>query len=296
MTDERGSVPAHMRAVILVAFPDLTADALSPLGEGWHATAIDGDNRLVFKFPRHTAAAEALIREAALLAVARPALTMRVPDLRIHEGPPLFSSHAKIHGEHLLTADYDALTDTARARLAADLARFYAELHRIPLDRMEVAGARAILPWQSSAGMRAKALPLIPIGLQAIAADAISAYEHLPPDPLGMTYGFFDGHGWNMAFDHTAQRLKGIYDFADSGFGPRHQEFIYSNLISPDLTARIVTAYEASTDLTLDRRRIDILTGAHRLSELAELADDPTHAPDQAQHAAQWLSRTPRAG
>lgn len=289
-------VPAGFRAAILTAFPELSECHFSVLGEGWHSTAIDVDDRLVFKFPRNEIARAALLREAALLAVVRPTVTMPVPDLRIHEGPPLFSSHTKIHGEHLLTVGYDALTDIARTRLAEDLARFYADLHRIPLDRMKAAGARAILPWLGSADMRAKALPSIPSDLRAIAADVVSAYEQLPPDPLGLTYGFFDGHGWNMAFDHTAQRLNGIYDFADSGFGPRHQEFIYSNLISPDLTARIITAYEASTALRLDRRRIDILTGAHRLSELAELADDPTHAPGMAQHAAQWLSRMPRAG
>ena len=44
----------------------------------------------------------------------------------------------------------------------------------------------------------------------------------MPPDPLGTVYGFFDGHGWNMAFDHARGRLNGIFDFGDSGFGPLH--------------------------------------------------------------------------
>src|SRR5919106_64050 len=68
-----------------------------------------------------------------------------------------------------------------------------------------------------------------------------SSYQRTP---YGTTYGFFDGHGWNMAFDHTTNRLNGVYDFADSGFGPLHQEFIYTNLIARDLTARIVAEYE----------------------------------------------------
>jgi hypothetical protein len=74
-----------------------------------------------------------------------------------------------------------------------------------------------------------------------------------------------------MAFDHERQQLNGIYDFADSGLGPLHQEFIYSNLISPDLTVRIVAAYACRTGRMLDRRRINILTGFHRLSELDPL-------------------------
>jgi hypothetical protein len=105
-----------------------------------------------------------------------------------------------------------------------------------------------------------------------------------------MVYGFFDGHGWNMAFDFDTLRLNGIYDFADSGLGSRHQEFIYTNLISPDLTERVVRAYETCTGLALDRRRIAILTGAHRLSEVAEVANDATHAPMIVQFAVEWLS------
>src|SRR5690606_2345867 len=97
----------------------------------------------------------------------------------------------------------------------------------------------------------------------------------LDPDPYGTIYGFFDGHGWNMAFDHAAGRLNGVYDFADSGLGPLHQDFLYSNLISADLTARIITAYERETGRHIDRDRVDLLTGTHRLWELAMEAHLP---------------------
>jgi hypothetical protein len=291
MTSKPADVPTHLRDAILKVLPELAGARLEVLGEGWHSTAIGADDRLVFKFPRHEIARAALIKEAALLAVVRPALTMPVPDLRIHEGPPLFSSHRKLHGQHLLGADYASLPDAARNRLAAEIAQFYAEVHRLPVDRMTAAGAAPIAPWQSPAAMRSAALPVLPIELTRNAADIIDAYEQLPADPLGTIYGFFDGHGWNMAFDHSAQHLNGIYDFADSGFGARHQEFIYTNLISPDLTARVIQAYEALSGLSLDRTRIATLTGAHRLSELVELAHDPTHAPTMVQAAIEWLSR-----
>ena len=127
-------------------------------------------------------------------------------------------------------------------------------------------------------------------------AAALRHLETLPPDPHGNIYGFFDGHGWNMAFNHAQGRLNGIYDFADSGFGPLHQEFIYSNFISPDLTARIISAYEMLTGRRLDRRRIAILTGFHRLSELAELADDPAHVGSMVQNAASCAAIAAHAG
>ena len=108
-----------------------------------------------------------------------------------------------------------------------------------------------------------------------------------------MTYGFFDGRGWNMAFDREQSKLNGIYDFADSGIGPLHQEFIYTNFIFCDLTKRVIASYEMRTGLKLDRCRINILTGYHRLSELAELADHPRHAPEMVRHFAAWATAKP---
>jgi hypothetical protein len=122
-----------------------------------------------------------------------------------------------------------------------------------------------------------------------MAEHVLSAYDRLPAEPYEAIYGFFDGHGWNMAFDHGRQRLNGIYDFADSGIGPLHQEFIYSSFVSPDLTARLVSAYEELTGRGLDRTRITVLTGMHRLWELAELADDPEHGPTMVRSFADWV-------
>ena len=283
------------RALITNIFPELTGSVFKLATKGWDSTAIDVDDRLIFKFPRNPAAERALIREAALLGIIRPSLSMAVPDMRIHDGPPIFSSHAKIQGEHLITDDYELLPDAARQRLGDDLARFYAELHDLDDDRMRALGAGPILPWQSPDKVQEMALPLLSTELASYAEKVIWDFQALPPDPCGVTYGFFDGHGWNMAFDHAEGRLNGLYDFADSGLGPLHQEFIYSTFISPDLTSRIVSGYETLTGRRLDRRRIAILTGFHRLSELAELAGDPTYVSAKIDSVAAWAAAD-RAG
>lgn len=284
-----------LRKTILTAFPDLAGSTFTLATAGWHSTAVDVDDRLIFKFPRHEIAEKALIREASLLSVIRPAVSMAVPDLQLHKGPTLFSVHGKLKGEHLVTSDYDALREAERRRLGRDLGQFYAELHRLDDDRMVAAGAVPVEPWQTVEIIRAKALPALPADLRALAAETVSSFEHLGADPHGTTYGFFDGHGWNMAFAHKERRLNGIYDFADSGIGPLHREFIYSNFISPDLTARIVETYEELTGRSLDRKRIAVLTGMHRLSELAELVDDAEHAPTMLRSVETWAATVARA-
>lgn len=277
-----------MRSAIVSAYPELATSDCKLLDGGWDSCAVDVDDRLIFKFPRHAAAEEALRREARLLGVVRPAVTMPVPALTLHSGPPLFSMHVKIEGEHLLSADYERLPAQSRDRLAADLALFYAELHRLDREALATAGAKPIRPWLAPDDILRRALPVLPAELHAYANETIAAWQRLEPDPHGTTYGFFDGHGWNMAFDHEEGRLNGIYDFADSGFGPLHQEFIYSDWIAPDLTARIVAGYERLTGRMLDRRRIRILSGVLRLSELAEYAEDPAQAPAMIENVRKW--------
>ncbi len=278
------------RDAIVHAFPELRDAVFRPLTMGWHSLAIDADDRLIFKFPRGEEAERALRREARLLSAVRPHLTMPVPDLELIEGPVPFSRHTKIEGEHLVTEQYERLPATARERLAEALALFYAQLHDLDPAAMREAGATTILPWQSLEDIRSKALPRVPPEHRALCERTIGAYEALGPDPLGTTYGFFDGHGWNMAFDHARQRINGVYDFADSGFGPLHQDFVYAAFISLELTRMIADRYARMTGKPIDTERIGILIGMHRLSELSELADDPHHVAMLRDHLAGWAT------
>jgi aminoglycoside phosphotransferase (APT) family kinase protein len=277
-----------LRAAILRAFPHLVTGTFKLITDGWDSAAVDVDGKLIFKFPRSKAARKALRREAAILAIARPALSLAVPDLQLHKGPPLFSSHLKLKGRQIEAEDYARLPEAARQRLGEDLARFYAELHGLDPVLMKAAGAEPVSDWHEAETIRENALPLLSHKLRRVARHVIEAHEGLPPDPHGRIFGFFDGHGWNMAFDRKRERLRGVYDFADSGFGPLHEDFTYSNAISSDLTSKIVSAYEKLTGRTLDRRRIDILTGYHHLSELADFAEDSGRAKDMRRNFKAW--------
>jgi len=261
---------ATLRNTIVAAFPELADQSFALAAHGWDSIAVDVGDRLIFKFPRHPAAAARLRKEARLLAAIRPALEMPVPDMALFEGPPLFSCHDKLAGDYLTPDAWAALSEPGRARIAGQLARFYAELHALDLGQMTGLGDGAIAAWLPVDEIARKALPLLPRSLRRRGEEALCVYDRLPPDPLGETFGFFDGHGWNLAFDPGRERLNGVYDFGDSGRGPLHQEFIYSSLTAFDLTGGIVAAYEGFSGRKLDRGRIDLLTGIHGLSELAE--------------------------
>ena len=110
----------------------------------------------------------------------------------------------------------------------------------------------------------------LPPALHDFARRALAAYDALPDGDT--VFGYFDGHGWNMAFDHTTGILNGVYDFADAGLGQRSEDFAYSNFISPDLTDRLIAAYQRHTGIAIDRRAVALHTMVQRLAELEATA------------------------
>jgi aminoglycoside phosphotransferase (APT) family kinase protein len=211
--------------------------------------------------------------------------------MTIHEGPPLFSLHGKLPGETLDSDGYAKLDEKARRRLADDIALFLAQLHAIDPAAMRDAGALPVGWWDTEEAMLAPVWPMLPKHLREPAQAAIADYRALMPDALGEVYGFFDAHGWNMAFDHKEGRLRGIFDFADSGFGPPHREFVQISLVAPDLAARTADAYEARTGRMLDRRRIFLLAAAMRLSELAGAIETGEHVDAIRGYATDWFEQ-----
>ncbi len=284
-------VPEPIRQAIVAARPEFARSTFSVAGRGWHSLAVEVDGAWICKFPQGEEAEQALRREARLLEVVRPLLTMPVPDMTIHPGPPLFSMHRTLHGRDLERPGYARLDEDARNWLAADLARFFAQLHAVPLPRMRDAGAAPIGVWETGDAALRPVWPLLPPDVREQAQRALHAYRDLALDPLGEVYGFFDAHGWNMAFDHGAGRLNGIFDFADSGFGPPHREFVPVSLVDPDLAARSVDAYEALTGKALDRSRIFLLTAAMRLSELAGAIETGARVPETRAVVVDWFTQ-----
>jgi len=280
----------ELKPIIVARFPELADGRFALLAEGWDSVAVDVDDRLIFKFPRHANGEAALRREAAILGVVRAAVTLPVPRLTLFDTPRTFSRHEKLPGDHLLPSQYDALDEPARQALGEALGHFYAELHTIEPARAIAAGLQPAYAWFDADEILRRALPVLPEALRPFAKAAMADWHDLAPDPHGDIYGYFDGHGWNMAFDHARGRLNGIYDFADSAIGPLHREFVYSSLISPDLAPRIISSYERHSGRGIDRRRVDVLTATHWLWELASEAHMP-HVDDMVAHLVFWHGR-----
>nr|WP_295883217.1 aminoglycoside phosphotransferase family protein [uncultured Devosia sp.] len=280
-----------LKDIIIARFPDLAEARFTLLSEGWDSVAVDVDDRLIFKFPRHALGEQGLRREAGILGLVNAAVSLPVPSLTLFDEPQTFSRHEKIPGDHLLPERYRALNESARQALGETLGRFYAELHTIEPAQAIAVGAGPADAWLDADDILRRVRPVLPGPLLSLAETEMKRWRELEPDPYGQIYGFFDGHGWNMAFDHQAARLNGIYDFGDSGIGPLHREFVYSSIISPDLTPRIIASYERHSGRSIDRDRVAVLTSTHWLWELAVEAHLPENVAAMLPGVAAWLTR-----
>ena len=75
---------------------------------------------------------------------------------------------------------------------------------------MASAGAASIKAWLPPDDILQRTWPVLSAELRTYAERTIAAWRDLPADPHGTIFGFFDGHGWNMAFDHARRRLNGL--------------------------------------------------------------------------------------
>lgn len=251
--------------------PDLKGAPHNVLAEGWDSFALEITDR-IFKFPRSAGAETSLLREAAILDIVAEHVSLPVPRLHIHDRETApFSQHRKLPGEHLLRHDYERLEEGARDELARRLAEFYTQVHAIPLARVKAAGIGPVeaLPEPEWLELRVGNLPP---HLTRFAARAIAEWRKERARSADLVFGHFDGHGWNMAFDHERAMLHGVYDFGDCGIGERHRDFSYANWVHYDLTNRIIGYYEESTGYRIDRARVHLYTSVLRLWE--HLQDD----------------------
>jgi aminoglycoside phosphotransferase (APT) family kinase protein len=260
-------IAAQYRAAIAAVRPDLAGAPMVLHTRGWDSNAVEAGDT-IFKFPKHADAPARLRREAKFLALIAPRVPLAVPRMTLHESPILFSEHVMIPGDIIETSGYDVLSDAQKQAMAETLAGFYAALHAIPVSEAIAAGAEPKPEWPDAAAVLPVLRQRLPAPVHDFAERVFAAYLELPHEDT--IFGYFDGHGWNMAFDHARGVLNGVYDFADAAIGPRTRELTYSSLTSTDLTERLITAYEAQTGVAIDRRVVALRMTIQHLSELAE--------------------------
>lgn len=262
--------------------------------EGWDSFVIDlplkdlpqtlkpkgaYEGRAIIKLPYDRMAAKYLIWEEKILSaiskvsphLASLAHGPEQPRLGLHHRPRLFSIHEKLEGVPLSTHLYQAMNERQKTRLANDIAGFFAQLHKLTPKLDNHLKKTPYEAWFDMEATQKTLFPSLPSKLCDWAEKVHLARQAIKIADHQKVFGHFDLHGQNMLLHQLTKKLKGVIDFGDAAYDDFHMEFHQINLVSPDLTKRVMCRYEAITDKTIEPKHVALNTAICRLSEATHL-------------------------
>ena len=238
-----------MNFIRRVLSADMDVQSIEPLfHKSYNSYSYQVNGNIIIKFSRRYP--EKMQREAQILNLLQGRISMPVPKIQIISCDGyVYSKHAMIMGQPPLQSDVDAMTPTVRARFCADIARFAFEMHAATDFILN----RVCIPQWERYSMRSMRPALI--------ADKIITDENFTDDERAfierfcndytianddavVRLGHFDMQPKNIAYNHVAGRIAGIFDFGDCAHGDIYHDFAQLALgYSPDILAQILDEY-----------------------------------------------------
>jgi aminoglycoside 2''-phosphotransferase len=213
------------RQRVLQIIPDLRISSVRPGDDGLVHDVLIVNEELVFRFAREETGRRALEREARLLALVRPRVSLPVPEVIQHQPDCIvyrFIPGVPLDRRRLLAQD--AVT---RKVLLEQLGTFLHQLHSLPGESGEAVSG----PADTSPGMQdeyqelyqALERELLPL-MMVWARDWVrELFRPALDGDLDLTYAPAVIHGdltpYHLCFDPGSRRLSGVIDFGNAGPG-----------------------------------------------------------------------------
>jgi aminoglycoside phosphotransferase (APT) family kinase protein len=254
------------RALVRARFPELRAERVERLGQGWDNAAYLVDGTVVFRFPQRAIVAPLVETEIAVLPKLGPLLPVAIPVPRWIGTPDAtypwhFAGYALLRGAPLDVAHPD---DAERAALARPLARFLRALHAVDPAPYVAAGLPGDLIGRLDARKRN---PLAAGRLEALVqADALTHAEASAvmaalerdapleaPERLTVVHG--DLYARHLLLDET-NALAAVIDWGDVHHGDPAADLMVAHEILPQCEHAVFLAeYGAVGETTWRRAR-----------------------------------------
>jgi aminoglycoside 2''-phosphotransferase len=266
---------------VLELIPDLQVRSLRVGEDGLVNDVLIVNEELVFRFARTEAAQQALKREAQLLALVRPRVSLAVPEVIQQQHDCMvcrFIPGVPLDRERLLAQDA-----STRQAILEQLGGFLCELHSVPV---EASGATYHLS-RRSPGMKEDYEELYQTlerelfpAMMAWARDWVRGlFRPLLEGKLDLSYAPATIHGdlmpYHLCYDPVAQRLSGVIDFGNAG--PGDPALDLGSIImgfGETLVWQMQTVYSGISEL-LDRARFHAATLELRWALAALRSRDP---------------------
>lgn len=220
---------------------------------GWEQhVIIDEPNGIIYRYPRHQAAADKLKDEVTILnELESVALPLKIPRLIDYNSD--FATYRYITGEVLSPQRVASISSSDAARIGSGIGEFLAVFHALNpkiIDKKQTKHATSLLEYYQERIFKGSKTPYYP--------DAIHALDelitHTVPTESVVLHG--DLHGLNIVVRPTDNQLTGVIDLSEMETGDPHQEFRKLFMTIPSSLDKAIESYEKSGGQQITRDQV----------------------------------------
>lgn len=265
--------PDSIRAAYLGAFPSARVERVHVYPNTHESTVAELDHEFIVKFPRRHRGSKGIGAEKQVTDLIRGRVAVRIPEIELFTSPVLFASYRKLDGQVFDRNIYRKLDDKDKDALAGQLADFMRAMHAVSAEALQQVGVALAPSWTLSTKLMEQQLSSIEHrAIRKVLPEVLQNQRDLERvTRLAPVLGHFDLHGGNLLLDAKHRQLLGVIDFGNCKLGDPHQDFSAICLSSPDLTERVIVAYELRTGEQINRMLVQHYATAFYLNLLAGL-------------------------
>jgi aminoglycoside phosphotransferase (APT) family kinase protein len=264
-----------IQRVIITDFPELKIEKITLIDNGWDNVVVEINDDLIFRFPKDDGVNFDV--EVKILNFLKDKISLQIPKIKFLGKSFTYMGYPKIQGGNLTPEIFDSLNSEQKEKLTLDLANFLREMHSsISLDEAKRIGVEdENLPSYSNSIKSVLPNKIDDKSVLDFMETTIKEYEDMMQEKVELVFLYNDLHTENMAFDATAKKMNGVFDFGDIMIGDVNMDFYPLYKFDPYFMKAVAEKYQELTSRKLNLRRMVIYGRINELSDLAELIDQP---------------------
>jgi aminoglycoside phosphotransferase (APT) family kinase protein len=246
---------------------------------GWEQhVIIDELNGLVYRYPRHAAAAAKLDDEVAVLHdVNEQQWTLALPVMREHT--PIYTAYTYIPGEVLSPEIVHTLNQDDFDHIGKQIGRFLAQFHTLDFDIVEQKRTKhttTLLEYYDRRIEQGKSTMFYEKATASL--QQLNSINEKEATTNVVIHG--DMHGPNIVIDPSTKNVAGVIDLSEMETGDPHQEFRKVFMTFPASLPSAIETYESSGGQSVNINKVILWAYVNEWSNACHFAgreDNPTY-------------------
>lgn len=264
-----------IQSVISSDFPELKVEKITLIDNGWDNVVVEINDNIIFRFPKDDGVNFDV--EVKILDILKDKISLQIPKIEFLGKSFTYMGYPKIQGSNLTSEIFNSLNSEQKEKLTFDLANFLREMHESisPDEARKLGVENEDMPSYSRSIKEVLLKKISDKQILGFTEATIKEYEGMIQEKVELVFLYNDLHTENMAFDATAKKLNGVFDFGDIMIGDVNMDFYPLYKFNPYFMKAVAEKYQELTSRKLNLRRMVVYGRINELSDLAELIDQP---------------------